>query len=241
MHTTKGRHARPLVFLRAALAGVIGMGMAVCAQAQGDYYVPWTFTLNATNVNDIVHCYIIDTQTQEFDAAVFPIPGVFYSAPVDGGPTYSGSIDVGTNPPNGPQLLTLICLFVDTSNSTINVAVSMPSSLGGTLDHGAAWSDFNTSANFGFMLLPDEPTTLNDLTLGGQSLSPIQQAYNYLQDGNPVLNQPNTTGELVAFDGGENGGTFQFGLPGPAPEPSSLALGGFLLLLARRRKLRKRG
>lgn len=231
MHTTKGHHARSLVCSRAVAAGLIGIGMAVCAQAQGDYLVPWSFTLN-TNIIDIVHCYIIDTQTQEFNAEVFPIGEAFYPGVVN-----TGFIDVGTNPPTGPQLLTLICLFNDTAKNPINVAVSMPSALGGTLDQGGTWAQFNTSANFGFALLPDEPTTLSDLTLGGASLSPIQQAYTYLQDGNPVLNQPKTTGELVAFDGGENAGTFQFGLP--TPEPGSLALGGFLFLLARRRKLRK--
>ncbi|MHB8635121.1 MAG: hypothetical protein ACYC96_01460 [Fimbriimonadaceae bacterium] len=234
MQPATRRRLNLAVTLRFFCLSLISVGAVAGARAQ-EQYVSWSFTVDGSNIHDLVSAYLVDTETSEAFASITSVPGVFNSVPYGGQASYSGQLDVGTNPV-GPQLLTLICNFVDTSGNT-GVAVSMPALLGGPLvTNGSTWSAFDTTTNFPLTLLPDETTTFGDLLSG--NVTPIQGPFTYLTSSDPVLNQPGTLGQIVAFDGAVDGGTFQFSSPAPAPEPSSMALGALVLALARRGKRR---
>jgi hypothetical protein len=190
--------------------------MSLGAHAQTTNYFSYDFTINPDYT--LNNAYIIDTEPSEAFAYFFPVAGNFAGGA--SGSSVQGSIQILGNL-IGPQYLTLIGTFSDPGGNH-GVAMSMSNSLASSLIPGASWATFDTSTYFGFLTLPDELTTSNYLATGQAS---SLFSFNYFPANTPVLNGPASTnhptsGTIVAFDGAENLGSFDYSIT-PIPEPAS--------------------
>jgi hypothetical protein len=204
-------------------------GLSLAAKAQNTLLYNYEFTLGAGIT--LQDAFIIDT---------VPNAGVAFTATNMTGTVFSGGASgsqvtgsVAIEDFTGSEF-TLVGVYSDGANIVnFDVAISLPTRLASSFNSSSTWDDLNTSANFPFGTMPDEPTTLADLEDG--SLSPILNAFQYLSASSPILVPAGDDGTLVGFDGAEDLGSFTFQV---VPEPSAMGLFavglGWLVLRLRR-------